>query len=307
MNILEINPADFGGGIAHVAASQLYEFLLHDQAEGAAAPTWFGNASDSVEDDVLAMARYINGFEMSGERLWRWGQIEGVFDTGLTSYEDLPLPRRMAFEIFADVCATAHHRLASAQDLQRKADASAIAAENVPGLKLEDSIFEPHGSLGEIEPHQQQYLKDQQQADAAALAAAEAKANEPEEHDAFSAGAPIDEENEPGKPASMSAGTQEGSTDETETADQGQAAGGAPAPDPDAQGNVAGLSDDDGEADAGADGASPTSTGEVADPVAKPAGDEGGSGAAATDPEEPAEPVKASTKSSKTKKTKSPN
>jgi hypothetical protein len=252
MNILELKAADFGGAVAHVAASQLFQFLTEDGDDEDDDLNWYGSSDTSrTEQDVLAMARYINGRKIPAEQLWRWGAIEGILDAGLfVSATDLPLPRRMAFEIFNEVCAAAHHRLELAQLEQRKAEIAAKPVEQ-PGLKLEDSIFEPHGSLADQEEYQAQWLKDQAKLDEQLL---EQQATQTSEQDppAFSAGEPIaEDQDEPETPASISVGIQQGRSREKETADQGQGESGEAPADPGAQGDVSDLADDGGDGRSG--------------------------------------------------------
>lgn len=244
MNILELNAADLGGAIAHVAASQLYAAMTEDDEDALGPRTWFGSDPDDgvgIEKDVLDMARYVNGRDIPAEQLWRWAGINGIVVNEGDDYQALPVARRLAFEIFTDTCMRSHHRLELAQ-----LDAAKLIplSEETPvaGLKLEDSIFEPHGSLGDQEPHQAQFLADQAALDQSRL---EEAANPTEENEGpgQSAGAPIDEEQ---RPAAISAGIMERTDNEEEAADQGQVSGGTPAADPGAQGSISELAGDGG-------------------------------------------------------------
>jgi hypothetical protein len=250
-SIIEIDPVDFAGGVAHVAAAQLFEFLSmveRDASDGAkAAVSWFGGgfsaANEDLQANVIDLARYVGRSGAGGEQLWRWGNINGIVQSGIPEsgqFAELALAHRFAFDLFAEIAKIAHRQIDQVQIEIRKLEAAAIAAENVQALKLEDSIFEPDGSLGDMEPYQEQYLKDQQAADQARLEAeAAALVAQPEALSIGSVG-----ESEEDKPESISVGKLDGGADEEGNADQGQEAGSEAAPDPSAQGDVSGLSDD---------------------------------------------------------------
>lgn len=261
--MMQLDPSEFGGAAAHVAAAQVFEFLTNSESElGEPGRTWYGSDDDSgeaIQDDILGLARYVNGRNIPGEQIWRKGVIDEIVTTGIPEtglFADLPLSRRMAFNMFATICAAAHQQLDLVQIETRKAEADAIAAEAHQGLRLKDSIFEPHGSLSEQDPHQKQFLEDRKAADAQLLEEQAAEPERPPEAPQTSAGAPIDDaQADPEKPASISAGIQEGTADEKEVADQGQASGGEAPADPDAQGDVSALSDHEPAAGDGQGGA----------------------------------------------------
>lgn len=287
MNILELKAADLGGAIAHVAATQLYMAMTDDDEE-VGPRTWFGSdpADDAgIEKDVLDMASYINGRDIPAEQLWRWGMIEGIVVRDVEEFRALPTARRLAFEIFTDTCMRAHHRLELAQlDAQKLIP---LAEVPTPGLKLEDSIFEPHGSLADQEDYQKQWLADQDAADRRRLEEQIAKAAEEAAGESQSLGKPIDDQDE--KPAGLSAGVKEGAGDETEVAGEGQEPSGAPSADMSAQGSVPEMADDglpatggdDGDGSEGGAAGDAAGGAELADPVAQPAGDEAGADGAA--------------------------
>lgn len=271
-DIISIDPVDFAGAIGHLAANGLYAILEGRDLEN---ENWFGGDVAQSEHDVYILAEYVSRTEASGERLWRFAAIEALTDDG--NYDDIGLSRRLAFNLFASTSLQAIRELKPVRDAAAAALAFATAETTVEMLKIEDSIFEPHGSLGDQEAYQAQWLKDQQTADRRALD--EAKAAEEAEAAAatMSLGAPIETETEDqNRPAALSVGQQEGATNEKEAADEGQEAGGDDQPDPDAQGSISELLGDSDSAE-GSDepvGEAPPAS-EVAEALADQGSDEG--------------------------------
>lgn len=271
-DIISIDPVDFAGAIGHLAANGLYAILEGRDLEN---ENWFGGDVAQLEHDVYILAEYVSRTEASGERLWRFAAIEALTDDG--NYDDIALSRRLAFNLFASTSLQALRELKPVQDAAAAALAFATAETTVEMLKIEDSIFEPHGSLGDQEAYQAQWLKDQQAADRRALDEAEA-AEEAQATEAISAGTPIDIETEDqAKPAALSVGQQEGASDEKEAADEGQEAGNEPAADAGAQGSVADMVDNLPEAVDG-DGRTPSAdTSEMASSPQQQTGETGSS------------------------------
>lgn len=250
-DIISIDPVDFAGAIGHMAANGLFAILEGRELEN---ENWFGGDVAQSEHDVYILAEYVSRTKAGGERLWRFAAIEALTDDG--NYGDIPLSRRLAFNLFASTSLQALRELKAVQDARAQILAVAEYKEP-PALKTEDSIFEPHGSLGDQEAYQAQWLKDQQAADRRALDEAKAAEEAEAAVDTMSLGAPIETETEDqNRPTALSVGQQEGATDEKETADEGQEAGGEPAADAGAQGSVADMVDNLPEAVDG-DGGTP--------------------------------------------------
>ena len=270
-DITSIDPVDFAGAIGHMAANGLYAIIEGRELED---ENWFGGDIAQLEHDVYILAEYVSRTEAGGERLWRFAAIEALTDDG--NYGDIALSRRLAFNIFASTTLQALRELKTVQDALAQILAVAEYKEP-PALKIEDSIFEPHGSLGDQEAYQAQWLKDQQAADRRALDEAKAAEEAAAAADAISLGAPIQTETEDqNRPTALSVGQQEGATDEKETADQGQEAGGDAQPDPDAQGSISELLGD-GDSAEGSDEpvGEDTPASEVAEALADQGSDEG--------------------------------
>lgn len=278
-DIISIDPVDFAGAIGHLAANGLYAILEGRDLEN---ENWFGGDVAQSEHDVYILAEYVSRTEASGERLWRFAAIEALTEDG--NYGDIPLPRRLAFNLFASTSLQALRELKAVQDALAQILAVAEYKEP-PALNIEDSIFEPHGSLGDQEAYQAQWLKDQQAADRRALDDAKVAEEAEAAAETMSLGAPIETEIEDqNRPTALSVGQQEGATDEKETANEGQEAGGDAQPDPDAQGSISELLGD-GDSAEGSDepvGEAPPAS-EVAEPLADQGSDEGGKSANAVE------------------------
>lgn len=270
-DIISIDPVDFAGAIGHLAANGLYAILEGRDLEN---ENWFGGDVAQSEHDVYILAEYVSRTEAGGERLWRFAAIEALTEDG--NYGDIPLSRRLAFNLFASTSLQALRELKAVQDALAQILAVAEYKEP-PALKIEDSIFEPHGSLGDQEAYQAQWLKDQQAADRRALDEAKAAEEAEAAADTMSLGAPIETETEDqNRPTALSVGQQEGATNEKETADEGQEAGGDAQPDPDAQGSISELLGDGDSAEGSNEpvGEAPPAS-EVAEALADQGSDEG--------------------------------
>ena len=287
-DIISIDPVDFAGAIGHLAANGLYAILEGRDLEN---ENWFGGDVAQSEHDVYILAEYVSRTEAGGERLWRFAAIEALTEDG--NYDDVALSRRLAFNLFASTSLQALRELKPVQDAAAAALAFATAETTVEMLKIEDSIFEPHGSLGDQEAYQAQWLKDQQAADQRALDEAKAAEEAEAAADAMSLGAPIETETEDqNRPAALSVGQQEGAINEKETADEGQEAGGDAQPDPDAQGSISELLGDSDSAE-GSDepvGEAPPAS-EVAEALADQGSNEGSQSADTTSGQQAAIPV----------------
>ncbi|MBG6158252.1 hypothetical protein IWQ52_004272 [Labrenzia sp. EL_159] len=158
MNILEIDCVSYATRVGFTAANELHELLRMDP-EGPhvdqAAPFLPIDVNDEdLEGAVMNMGAYVcNKGCDSGERMFRW--LIGDCGSDL-QWEDAPQPTVLALETFVSVCSKTHTKLRCLQ----------LAAENrerrpapTPAPKIEDTIFEEHGSLGEMEPHAVEAMK----------------------------------------------------------------------------------------------------------------------------------------------------
>lgn len=272
--ILEIDPVDFAGAIGHMAANGLYAILEGRELEN---ENWFGGDFAQTEQDVYELATYVAQTDAAGERLWRFAAIEKL--TADDDYHDIALSRRLAFNLFASTSLQAMRELTGAQAAAAAVLTDATVETVMSALKVEDSIFEPHGNLGDQEAYQEQWLADQQAVDRQSIEDAVKEKEAEWAVQATSAGSPIEPENQT-PPATLSAGKQEGASDEKETADQGQDLVGQAQPDPDAQGSISelvgeGYSAEGSDQPLGED----TPASEVAEPLADQGSDKGGQSA----------------------------
>lgn len=248
MDINEINAIEYGGAIAHVAAAQLFQILtVSENMEGPAAVNWFGGEEgpDDGAATVLLLAEYVTKRGAGGERLWIWGSINGLIVVDVPEskqFANVALARRLAFDMFASVCLRSFEQLTTLQEAELAA--RHLEQQENPPIKLEDSIFEPTGSLGELEKHAPEFFELQAKAD-------EARAQGDQVDQAQDAG---DQPKTP--PPAMSIGAAAGEANEEEIADQGQEAGGATDADPDGATEVR-----DGDAGNGTGGQDPGNNG----------------------------------------------
>lgn len=184
MDITTIDAPSFATRVAQVAAAELYGLLTvePDQVWSPAQMQNWYNRHRAPPDlwqfaaDVEAMGQYVTKYQVeTGERLYRWAGPRGIARLG--NWPDEPLAVRQAYDAFVDTCRVTYLGLAGVQRAFEEARRAA-GVRPPPGLKLEDSIFEPDEPLGKLRPEalEAQALiarYDRGRAEAAALAAAE--------------------------------------------------------------------------------------------------------------------------------------
>lgn len=164
MDITQIDAASFATRTAQVATAELYSLLSSENDFSPPKPNWF-NASlpadskdprEHVDRQVAldGLIERLGGYVCShqvdqGERLYRWGVMEGIVPRADWSAQ--PFELRQAFETFADTCRNTFMAISVAQLAIEEAR---TAAGIVPvGLKREDSIFADDGdTLGTLRP-----------------------------------------------------------------------------------------------------------------------------------------------------------
>ncbi|WP_281928511.1 hypothetical protein [Roseibium album] len=158
MNILEIDCVSYATRVGFTAANELHELL---QADPEALP--FDQSAlflpidvkdGDLEGTVMDMGAYVckKGCD-SGERMFRW--LVGKSGEAV-QWEDAPQPTVLALETFVSVCSKTHTKL---RCLQIEAENRRMRPAPTPAPKIEDTIFEEHGSLGELEPHAVEAMK----------------------------------------------------------------------------------------------------------------------------------------------------
>lgn len=303
IDLEEIDAVEYAASIGHAAAGQLF-YVLSGQPKGFRGD-WIGcnfSEEEELHQRVYELANYVAERDAGGARLWQKARIDGVIVEDMPEslqFVDAPLPRQWAFDMFATVSLHAYLQVSRTQKEARAA--AAIAAQSSQPLKIEDSIFEREGKLDDMEPHSRQFLQDEAAADRVAKEAEAAALEAGQKEPSLSIGGAI--EDGAAAPA-LSVGMQQGQQNAQDIADQGQEAGGEEKPDPDAQGDVSDLADDEPGADGSNEAADDddrhdddpvAEAGEVASEMAEQPDEAGGDGV-----EEPNQPVKPS-------KAKSPN
>ncbi|MFN7124659.1 MAG: hypothetical protein ACK4M8_02170 [Allorhizobium sp.] len=231
MKIEDINAVELAAATAHMAAGQFFAVLTDGQCW--VSPEMDNNDVDSLQKAVLALGEYACTRELVPGQLMSFAGIERILE--IDDDLDLHRTRAWAYDIFT---VAARHTYQLTIDEQNKIAEDKAFEERqaaIAPLKIEDSIFEPHGSLGDMEDYQKQFLEDsekeqqrllEEQQKAAMIVAGEALA-------VSVGGAPAAEPSMPamtlGQTIPTTTDDSEGG-DEKETADPGQEAGGAPAP-----------------------------------------------------------------------------
>lgn len=158
MNILEIDCVSYATRVGFTAANELHELLLADpevpRVDQAALFLPIDVKDEALERAVMNMGAYVcNKGCDSGERMFRWL----VRDCGSDlQWEDTPQPTALALETFVSVCSKTHTKL---RCLQIEAENRRLRPAPTPAPKIEDTIFEEHGTLGELEPHAVEAMK----------------------------------------------------------------------------------------------------------------------------------------------------
>ncbi|MCC4243411.1 hypothetical protein [Stappia indica] len=145
MNITEIDVDSYATRVAFVAASELYALL--SEGEGS---DFMPACADEVALQQLVenTGAFIiaHGVE-KGETVWLWLQQDRRATR--TPWAAVPEEQRFALDLFAITLRDLRQRLAIRQiEAERRAS---LPPPN-PAPAIEDTIFEPVGSLGEMEP-----------------------------------------------------------------------------------------------------------------------------------------------------------
>lgn len=165
----EIDVTSHAARVAYVAAQEVMALLAAD--EDGEAPLFLPPPDpDLMESHVLAMAYFVGSAEFdSGETLWRQFRPAG------TAWENVSPVERLALDVFVLVCRAMTGKLNTLAVMEQQQ----VPPPNPP-MALEDSIFEPEKSMGEMEAYAADAAKamaayDRAMAEAAALAAEQAE------------------------------------------------------------------------------------------------------------------------------------
>lgn len=144
MNITEIDVDSYATRVAFVAAAELYALLSEGEGSHFMPACADEAALQQLVEETGAFV-IAHGVE-KGETVWRWLHERRGF---LAPWAAVPEERRFALDLFAVTLRDLRQRLAIRQiEAERRAS---LPPPN-PAPAIEDTIFEPVGSLGEMEP-----------------------------------------------------------------------------------------------------------------------------------------------------------
>lgn len=150
MNIQDIDSVSFATRVGYTAAAELFNLLQEEDVAPEVQSQKFLplDAPEALEERAVKMGEYIclKGCE-TGERLFRWMNGEKLYGQ---SWQELDQTHVLTFETFVQVCSSTYTKLRCRQIEAEQAEQRPPAPEP---LAIEDTIFEPVGSLGEMLPH----------------------------------------------------------------------------------------------------------------------------------------------------------
>lgn len=157
MDILEIDCVSYATRVGYSASFELLNLLNDEPEDSSGQPAPFlpiDLDGEDLEDMVIDMGTYVckKGCE-SGERMFRWLSEKEAYDK---PWEETPQEIVLALETFVFVCSKTYTKL---HCLQIEAERRVQRPVPAPAPKIEDTIFEPIGSMAELEPHAAEAMK----------------------------------------------------------------------------------------------------------------------------------------------------
>lgn len=148
MDILEIDCTSYATRVGYSASAELLNLLLADQPEAKSGLVPLDMQGEDLENMVANMGIYVceKGCD-SGERMFRWLSQWKFYEM---PWEEAPEELRLALETFVSVCEKTHTKL---RCIQIEEENRQNRPEPSPKPKIEDTIFEPVGSMGELEDY----------------------------------------------------------------------------------------------------------------------------------------------------------
>lgn len=156
-DLLELDPVAVAAAVGRLAGARVHALLTKPEEEAGVDLFWFDRAGayephevsreiDAAADGfITGLATYVfQRGPMHPETLYR--------HAGGRAWQQESFAYRMALTTFLNVTTSLGDTLINQQAKERLRRAEATAKPPA-GLKLEDSIFEPHGSLDELMPH----------------------------------------------------------------------------------------------------------------------------------------------------------
>ena len=148
MNILQIDCESYAARVAYVAATDMLRLLGDDEKRTLLPPSLV----EDEQGNVVASAAFVISQKVEkGETLFQHQrQVLRADEYKGKAWLDLTLEDRLAMDLFVAVVREVNGRLTS---LQKEAEREAERAPANPKPKIEDTIFAPIGSMGEMLPH----------------------------------------------------------------------------------------------------------------------------------------------------------
>lgn len=292
MKIEDINAVELAASAGHMAAGQYFSVLTDGKCW--VSPELDNDNIEELQKAVLVLGEYVCTREIMPGQLMSFAGIERILEID----DDLDLHRTRAWAYDLFTVATRHAYQLTIREQEKIAEDKAFEERQaaIEPLKLEDSIFEPHGSLADMEDYQKQFLADQEKEQQGILEEQQ-RATALETADGtilMVAGGPAPEPTM----AAMTLGqaidmtSKNEGEDEKETADAGSETGGAPAPAGEAPDAVRAAGDaGQAAADQEGAGAADPAAGSSGEAEALPGDDHGGEVTEEAKADAPAEPA----------------
>ncbi|TCT34636.1 hypothetical protein EDC90_103330 [Martelella mediterranea] len=157
LDLAKLDLVEAAAAVAHAAASQLYG--MFNETDGYDWPGT-GLEGDPLAGVIYEMGAYCQRKSAFGDQLWLKFRHEGVLQDGIPEsklFADVETSRQWSFQIFARIFRSNYDDMLHLRNAMA-AQAEAAARKPAPKPDIEDTIFEPIGSMNEMEPHQRQFL-----------------------------------------------------------------------------------------------------------------------------------------------------
>lgn len=158
MKIEDINAVELAAAAGHMAAGQFFAILTDGKCW--VSPEMDNDNVEELQKPVLVLGEYVCTREIMPGQLMSFAGIERILE--IDDELDLHRTRAWAYDLFT--VTTRHAYQLTIREQEKIAEDKAFEERQaaIAPLKLEDSIFEPHGSLGDMEDYQKQFLADQE-------------------------------------------------------------------------------------------------------------------------------------------------
>lgn len=159
LDLMTLDLVEAAAAVAHAAASQLYG--VFNETDGYDWPGT-GLEGDALATEIYGMACYTASKQAGGEQLWIQCRMRGMINDGMPesrAFADVEQSRKWAFLLFCETFKPLLDKLAIERG--RREELRLAEGRKAPAPpKIEDTIFEPIGSMNEMEPHALDFLKN---------------------------------------------------------------------------------------------------------------------------------------------------